>query len=241
MGSVTTGGTLSTIYTLRSYNFLAAGLVVVWALSPIGGQASLFLVHTELEPVFSNINVTYLDTNSITCFDGSDRDCVLESLNALLSSSLLAPPWSKSSSHDLWDNMKIPNLMQNGPMNSSGWIPIKERSNNATSYTSLLGVPIIMSRTSGNTTFLMETSYISVACLNVTSGPPIQVANGTIKAPNDTFMSGFSNDDLDGDPNLSFALDGFNEVDRYSSGASMAPPIHQLSPQLSGLYLSNQA
>ena len=216
MGSVTTGGTLSTIYTLRSYNFLAAGLVAVWALSPIGGRASLFLIHTELEPVFSDIDVKYLDTNGNTSFVGADYNTVLEGLNALLSSLLMAPTWYKSSSHDLWDNMKIPHLLQDGTTNSSGWIPTIEGPNNTTSYTSLLGVPITKSSASGNTTFLMETSYISVACLNVTAGPLIQVANGTINATNETFSAGFVYV-ADSVPNLSFALDGFNGMDWFGT------------------------
>ena len=124
MGSLTFGGTLSTICSLRSYNFLAVGLVAVWALSPIGGQASLFLVDTEGEPVYSDINVTYLDTNSITKFGPITQGFLLQPLNALLSSSLMAPTSSKNLSMDLWGNMKIPNLLQAGAMNSSGWIPI---------------------------------------------------------------------------------------------------------------------
>ena len=218
MGSVTTGGTLSTIYTFRSHNFLAAGLVAVWALSPIGGQASLFLADTELEPVFSDINVTYLDTNGNTELAGGDYNTVLEPLNLLLSSSLMAPTWSRNNSLDLWNNMKIPHLTQADATNSSDWTPVTEGFDETASYTSLLGVPIIGISASGNTTFLMETSYISVACLNVTSGPAIQIANGTTNATNKTFSSGFLVD-TDSNPNLSFALDGFNGINTYFNGA----------------------
>ena len=226
MGSVTTGGTLSTIYTLSSYNFLAAGLIGVWALSPIGGQASLSLIHTELEPVFSDINVTYLDTNGYTAFAGVSYDVVLESLNALFSSSLMAPTWSKSSSHDLWNNMKIPHILQDGAANSSGWIPIIKRPNYTTSYTSLLGVPINIGSTSGNTTFLMETSYISVACLNVTIAPKIEVANGTINSAAGTFNSGLY-EVTDSIPNIFFALDGFNGIQPYMNSSDYPPAFTQ--------------
>lgn len=102
MGSLSTGGTLSTICSLRSFNLLALALVAVWALSPIGGQASLFLLDTELESVFSSTQVDYLDTNGQTNFAGSDYNTVLQNLNALLSSSLMAPNSIKSSDHDLW-------------------------------------------------------------------------------------------------------------------------------------------
>ena len=218
MGSVTTGGTLSTIFTLRSHNFLAAGLVAVWALSPIGGQASLFLVDTKLDAVVSDIDVKYLDTNGNTEFVGADYNTVLEPLNLLLSSSIMAPIWSRNKSLDLWNNMKIPHLLQAGAPNSSNWTHITEEFDLTTSYTSLLGVPMFGIYASGNTTFQMETSYISVACLNVTSGPAIRIANGTTNATNETFSSGFF-EDTDSIPNLSFALDGFNGIDAYSHGA----------------------
>ncbi len=77
MGSLSTGGTLLTIYSLRSLNFLAVALVAIWALSPIGGQASLFLLDTELEPVVSNTQVDYLDTIGNTKFDSPDYNAVL--------------------------------------------------------------------------------------------------------------------------------------------------------------------
>ena len=145
MGSVTTGGTLSTIYTLRSYNLKAAGLGKVWVLLLIGGQASLFLVETELEPVVSDIDVRYLDTNGNTEFAGGDYTAVLEPLDALLSSSLMASTWSRNNSLDLWGNMKISHILHAGAMNSSGWIPVIKGPKYTTLYTSLLGVPIIIS------------------------------------------------------------------------------------------------
>ena len=239
MGSLSTGGTLSTIYTLRSYNLLAAGLVAIWALSPIGGQASLFLVHTQREPVFSDINVQYLDTNGNTTFSSGDYNTVLEPLNALFSSLVMAPTWSMNDSYDLWQNLKIPDLLRAGATNSSGWIPISKEPDGTGSYASLLGVPIFQNVTLGNitvpteitpnltgftiggltgtTTFLMETSYISVACLNVTSGPPIEVIDGTFNSTSATF-SNSSALLIDNGPNLSFALDGFDTTQRFIGG-----------------------
>ena len=225
IGSLSTGSTLSTIYTLRSLNFLAVGLVALWALSPIGGQASLFIIDTELVPVFSDLDVKYLDTNGNTGFAPGDDNRISQALNALLSSSLMTPTSTKSSNHDLWGNVKIPSLLQAGPTNSSGWIPIANGSDGTTSYASLLGVPVINNFASGNTTFLMETSYISVSCLNVTSGPPIPVAHeigglvdmGAINSTNGTFSSGIF-EYTDSVPNLSFALDGFDDIRLYFDG-----------------------
>ena len=247
MGSVTIGGTLSTIYTLRSHNFLAAGLVAVWALSPIGGQASLFLIHTELEPVFSNINVTYPDTNGYTLISPGDNYFVMEPLNALLSASLMAPTSIKNSNLDLWGNVKIPNSLPAGAINSSGWIPMTEADNTG-SYTSLLGIPVVKNFASGNTTFLMETSYVSVSCLNVTSGPPIKVGevkawelthdeflSGAFRSSNETFSTGVTF--TRSVTNLSFALDGF-DIDSLPMRQTMAQWTQPFQTRIRELFSS---
>lgn len=167
----------------------------------------------------------YLDTIGNTEFAPGDDNSITQPLNSLLSSSLMTPTSTKSSDHDLWGNVKIPSLLQAGPTNSSRWIPIANGSDGTTSYASLLGVPVIKNFTSGNNTFLMETSYISLSCLNLTSGPPISVAHeieglvgiGAIDSTNRTFSSGIF-EVIDSVPNLSFAHDGFDD-DLFSNGA----------------------
>lgn len=215
MGSLSTGSILSTIYSLRSLNFLTVALVTMWALSPIGGQASLFLLGTELESVFSSDQVDYFDTNGNTTFFGADYSTVLPELNALLLSSLMTPNSIKSSNHDLWGNVKVPNLAQAGVKNSnsSGWIPVSNGPVDTISYTSLLGVAITNDSAPGNTTFLMETSYVAVTCFSITSGPPIIVMPADLNYTNGTFSLGGNYPESEGQPNVSIALNGFNGGD----------------------------
>ena len=72
----------------------------------------------------------------------------------------------------------------------------------------------------------METSYVSVSCLNLTSGPALQVANGTINATNETFGNAFS-EDIGSIPNLSFALGSFNGIQPNINSSDYPPAFAQ--------------
>jgi hypothetical protein len=41
VGSRTLGSTITTHYQLKSYNTLGLGLLILWSISPVGGQAVL--------------------------------------------------------------------------------------------------------------------------------------------------------------------------------------------------------
>ena len=61
LGSRTIGSTFLTLVSLRLYNFLGLLLVVLWALSPLGGQATLRTPSFELSSSVTAADFTYLD------------------------------------------------------------------------------------------------------------------------------------------------------------------------------------
>jgi hypothetical protein len=70
---------------------------------------------------------------------------------------------------DLWGNVKIPDISRisdNDALsaNSTGWINIPQGNNII--YSSVLGIPLSGIPKQGNTTFLIETSYIALDCYN---------------------------------------------------------------------------
>lgn len=168
MGSVALGSTVITQFWLRRPNVLALGLLATWALSPIGSQSSLQILNVALEPVVSNLTIRYFNTDSSPGFGEGDF-WNGPSLNALFSSSLMAPASIRNSSMDLWGNVKIPDISrisENDTLsaNSTSWINIPQ-GNNIT-YSSVLGIPLSEIPKQGNTTFLIETSYIALDCYN---------------------------------------------------------------------------
>lgn len=164
MGSVTIFSALEVQLLLRSFNFLGCTLVLVWALSPLGGQASLRLLGEGTHPIRSQQDLRYLSSDSESLFSsGSGSESSVSAIDGLYSAALLSPPNPQAAGMDLWGNVKIPVLetLQSGNSESEGWLTVN--SSNAT-YSSLLGLPIDGLATSGQSTFTVETHYMTLDC-----------------------------------------------------------------------------
>ncbi|KAE8387093.1 hypothetical protein BDV23DRAFT_174941 [Aspergillus alliaceus] len=152
---------------MKSFNLLGLGLIVLWALSPLGGQSSLHIIDTDRDARVSSVNVTYLSSQFPSEFStGSDIQSGVSQLNAIYLSSLLSPQSSKVSTMDIWGNVKIPAISGlDRPVNSSGWRDVKNHT--SLTYTSLLGVPFQGLEAGSNTTFQIETSYLDIDCYDL--------------------------------------------------------------------------
>jgi hypothetical protein len=193
MGSLALGSTIITQVLLRRPNILALLLLATWALSPIGSQSSLQLLTVGVHPTMSNITIPYFNTDAEPGFSEGDL-WNGPSLNALFSSSLMAPASIRNSSMDLWGNVKIPDFSRLvSSANSTGWTNVPVPLPNAT-YSSVLGIPLGDVPTQGNTTFTIETSYIALDCYNNVTATDafynyteIGSTNGTM--PNGTYYA----------------------------------------------------
>jgi hypothetical protein len=161
LGSSTLVKTLTTQYHLRSWTILSLFLIAVWALSPIGGQASLRIVGSgsrlgDIAPL-EYLNM-FLSNNDVFTFQSDES---WAKANALFVASLLSD--GKNSSSDSWGNVKIPMIEAlQSSSDADGWHTIED--NQATIYSSLIGVPIAGGPTNGNVTSLIETSYWTFDC-----------------------------------------------------------------------------
>ncbi|VUC21198.1 unnamed protein product [Clonostachys rosea] len=167
LGSRTVGGALLTQFHLRAFNFLGIGILILWALSPVGSQAILRLVEPKLVTSTTAGDVTYFDLlrNAVEgepAMPGGNLDAenngTINVMDTLYGAMVLAPSSTKNSSMDLWGNVKIPRL---SPDNTEEWQDITAES--PVVYSSLLGIPVANIST-GNTTFTVESSYIDLEC-----------------------------------------------------------------------------
>ncbi|KAH8591000.1 hypothetical protein B0O99DRAFT_598534 [Bisporella sp. PMI_857] len=169
-------GAITTQYFLRKRTLTAmsAGMSIValWALSPIGGQASLRMLGTNQNTTATVALLRYLSTGpgaTLFQFDKLNVDGHRPG-NELYIASLIAPIAIKRSPHDLWGNVKIPDmatLERRHTPGADGWLPIENSSLiDIEDYTGLVGIPIV-GLSAGNATFRIETSYISVQCNNM--------------------------------------------------------------------------
>lgn len=154
MGSHTLGSAFTIHFELRTLNLLGLLLLSGWLLSPLGGQALIRVLHEGSQS--SNTRALYFDTLR-------QRLSSQFFPNSSYYSLLFSPDSIKQGPEDLWGNVKIPLLSEDA---SDSWTELKDTDDNPT-YSSLVGIPVITSQ-DGNSTFVLESSHISLSCSPVT-------------------------------------------------------------------------
>ena len=165
LGSTSIFATVVTQLKFRNIGFVGAGLIILWALSPIGGQASLRVLDFGTATTTQPQTMQYLDMNStfepsdIGAMGEPDGESAIFTHRALYGASLLSPLSTKVSAMDTWGNVKIPmiELLSNLTQDSEGWYEVG--GGNTTVFSSLIGIPTSNLIAEINSTFNMETSY----------------------------------------------------------------------------------
>ena len=169
MGSLTIFGTVELQFLLRTFDLLGIGLVLLWALSPLGGQASLRLLETGTQPTSSTQNVSYLnpEAESILVFGGDTVQEIGFYINALYIAALFTTPATQASPVDTWSNVKVPTiekLESTGKRDADGWYAVSPEN---ASYSSLVGLPIDGTKKTGSYNFYVESLYMTLDCPTV--------------------------------------------------------------------------
>ncbi len=170
---------------LRRFTVLGVAIVLVWGLSPVGGQSSLRILSTIESKVPSLQQLYYFDTNdtATSMLGGADDlDTFAPAIGALYGACLLAPEYVKSSPRDLWNNVKIPMLdaisqTNTGSMDDS-WLVVNQ--NQSHTYSSLTGLMIAGLPSVGSSNFTIQSSYLDLSCSNGTD------VNGSTESLNAT-------------------------------------------------------
>ncbi|KAJ4326672.1 hypothetical protein N0V84_002898 [Fusarium piperis] len=169
IGSQTVGSTVLTHAKLCIMNPLAAGLLLIWIFSPLGGQSLLRILGSRLEPVVQNSTIVHFDTDAASILaqlrpiGGPELGIIDDEFRYLgnwYSALLLAPPMTKTDSMDLWGNVKIPVLSDEA--DRDGWSQVPW-SPDPESFSSLAGYPIA-NVSMGNSSFSMQASYLELDC-----------------------------------------------------------------------------
>ncbi|KAI0015593.1 hypothetical protein F4780DRAFT_786586 [Xylariomycetidae sp. FL0641] len=156
-------------YQMRMVSFLGVLLMLIWALSPVGGQASIRQLSLATRLATEETNYTYMiPGTSMMDYRISDHASAFANINALLMSSLMSPMSTKESALDTWGNVKIPLIEmyeQAGEPDDDGWYTA-DASNNT--YSSLIGIPISGFSSSGGAfarhAVSIEARYLYLDC-----------------------------------------------------------------------------
>ncbi|KAI9170571.1 hypothetical protein HJFPF1_00039 [Paramyrothecium foliicola] len=168
--STTVGGAITAQVALRSVSILGFALIVVWALSPIGGQASLRILAKGPEATTVPLRYLLPSTSIFSWTGGTHAKRRKPLVNSMWFSLLLGSQESRTATVDIWNNVKIPMiepLEDDQTADDGGWYRVL---GNTTEYASLAGVPLSpQPNTSVMLTFPLETWYWTLDCYNLTS------------------------------------------------------------------------
>jgi hypothetical protein len=159
VGSRTVFGTYQTHFSLRSFNFLSLGLILLWAMSPLGGQSTSRILSTGIHSWSSPTVVQCIETRGGLNIEYGFGNVVFDPLvTTMLHSALGGTTSIKRSNLDPLGNVKIPYLL-NSTLSWSNYSSYMDSS----LYSSLIGIPVIGLQP-GNTTFSMESTHMQLNC-----------------------------------------------------------------------------
>jgi hypothetical protein len=152
---------------LKALSFIGLPLTLVWFLSPLGGQAALRLLHTSRETIHTNGTVQYLNPDAFLdsfLMGGSAMNSARSTFTSIFLASLLSSSKYQETPMDLWGNVKVPPLtaLSNTDL-VDGW-RLVDPSRNATTYSSLIGIPIANISTQGKSEFTFKSRQFDVNC-----------------------------------------------------------------------------
>ncbi|PVH99918.1 hypothetical protein DM02DRAFT_710166 [Periconia macrospinosa] len=168
-GSTSLTSTVTSQLQLHAVSLPGLALIAIWALSPIGGQASLRQMSLENQTVPIADSLTYMTHSGSTAqFGYSNRGIYWAIVNALFSATLLAPVTTKLSPRDTWGNLRVPMLEHfesSSSSNEGGWFSIDYTGTEDVHYSSLVGIPISGTNSSFiDYSFSMESQYLQLKC-----------------------------------------------------------------------------
>jgi hypothetical protein len=178
IGSNTMFGTLETQVLLRMFGFLGFTLIVLWALSPLGGQASLRLLNVEQGLLTGGNEIRYYSTNQTSMYNASLLDSSGTLFNGeafvsgLYASSLLSANKTKSDPVDSWGNLRVPRIQSLDPKEGSdGWRKVPPGHQD---YYSLMSLPLVNVFTTempptAQVNFSIESAYMNWNCHSISN------------------------------------------------------------------------
>ncbi|UPX13668.1 uncharacterized protein EKO05_0004168 [Ascochyta rabiei] len=170
MASQSVWGTVESQMLMQRITLVGANLLFLWALSPLGGQASLRLMRRDSESTYASTKLRYLTTGPaaaafIPATVGTSRGKFSEA-GSLYNAALLAPLAVKLGPQDSWGNVNIPSLeaLNTSLADSNGWVSVPTTITTPETYASLVGVPIVGLPSNAESNFTLEYNYLTVTC-----------------------------------------------------------------------------
>ncbi|KAH3912226.1 hypothetical protein HBH56_123310 [Parastagonospora nodorum] len=170
MASQSVWGTVESQFLMQRFTIVGANLLFLWALSPLGGQASLRLMQRDQEALYDSSKLRYMTTGPagalFSMATSNFQRGKFSEAGALYNAALLAPQAIKIGRQDSWGNVKIPRyeVLDLSTMGADGWLAAPSTVEVPETYAALVGLPVAGLTNTADFNFTMEYNYVYVKC-----------------------------------------------------------------------------
>jgi hypothetical protein len=169
MASQSVWGTVESQLLMQRLTIFGVNLLFLWALSPLGGQASLRLMERDVKETYTASKLRYMTTGPAASMWGLSSTYIgsgkFADAGALYTAALMAPLATKLGPRDPWGNVKIPNLEAlNSQPDTNGWLTVSTNLSTPEAYSSLVGLPVVGLSSAVKSNFSLQYTYLSVDC-----------------------------------------------------------------------------
>ncbi|RYN52336.1 hypothetical protein AA0120_g7569 [Alternaria tenuissima] len=170
MASQSVWGTFESQLLMQRLTVVGVNLLFLWALSPLGGQASLRLMTRDMKDSYTSGKLRYMTTGPAATMWGLSSTYIdsgkFADAGALYTAALMAPLSTKLGTQDPWGNIKIPTLdsMNSSALGPDGWYSVPTDASLPEDYSSLVGLPIVGLPSRESSNFSLQYTYLSLDC-----------------------------------------------------------------------------
>lgn len=168
-GSQSFAGSFERLLFVRSHLPSGLAILLVWAMSPLGGQSASRILLLGEDRVSSMGTVLYADpTYQFSRYYISSMVARIETnIQALYTLNLMAPPEQRQSPRDFWGFPRIPQWPENMVADEEYDIDVDALTQGKEYYSSLLGIKLQglnLGEDAARYDFSLRTSYIQIDC-----------------------------------------------------------------------------
>jgi hypothetical protein len=168
LGSQSLVATIGHAITLRTLDILTLNLLIFWALSPLGGQSVLRLLHETNSTITEDRSVYYATVDAPSQFAGGvNYQDMYNRPNAVVSTALMTAQNLEWTPEDPWSHPKIPRIedLEAAASESTtdrSWYTLDP--NGTYNYASLAGLNVVNLSERGSTNFTVPYEYMYFNC-----------------------------------------------------------------------------
>ncbi|KAK8007425.1 hypothetical protein PG989_001415 [Apiospora arundinis] len=166
VGSHTLVGAFITQFQPRSFGLAGLGIIVIWALSPIGSQAALRIAAVTPSTVDTVERLTFINSQQRyhrgEWANRANYDAQL--VSSIFSTSLLSVTALQGQTLDVWGNLRVPMVESLAGYEDHEWKDLPSNRSDII-FASLIGVPFGPKHfIRGHSCFTLDTSYMNLDC-----------------------------------------------------------------------------